>query len=114
MWLILVGKYLVKVLSIWIIPSTIDKSENELSDFAGILSDATSDGPSPDGNEVQLYGLLGDPCIDDRDCFLDHSVCKYAISSKRCLCEDGFVPTSNNVSCEQGIELSQNKFSLNL
>ena len=94
--------------------STIDKGEHELSDFAGILSDATSDGPSAVGNEVQLYGLLGDPCIDDRDCFLDYSVCKYAISSKRCLCEDGFVPTSNNVSCEQGIELSQNKFSLNL
>ena len=85
-----------------------------MRDFAGILSDATSDGQSGVGNEVQLYGLLGDPCIDDRDCFLDYSVCKYAISSKRCLCEDGFVPTSNNVSCEQGIELSQNKFSLHL
>ena len=97
-------KYLVKVLSIWIIFSNIEIEENELSDFVGILSDATSDGPSAVGNEVQLYGLLGDPCIDDRDCFLDYSMCKYALSSKICLCEDGFVPTSNNVSCEQGIE----------
>ena len=101
---ILVGKSLEIIITIQIILSTIDKGGNELSDFAGILSDATSDGPSAVGNEVQLYGLLGDPCIDDRDCFLDYSVCKYALSSKICLCEEGFVPTSNNVSCEQGIE----------
>ena len=69
----------------------------------GILSDASSDNTQVE-NEVDLYGLLGDPCIDDRDCFLDYSKChfSYELSSKICQCKEGFVATSNHLSCEQG------------
>ena len=78
----------------------------EASDLVGILSDASSDNMAT-GNEVELYGLLGDRCIDDRDCFLDYSKCQFDFeqSSKRCQCREGFIPTTNNVSCEPGEHL---------
>ena len=82
----------------------IDETKAEANDLVGILSDASSDNTAVD-NEVELYGLLGDPCIDDRDCFLDYSQCEFSpeMSSKRCQCNVGFIPTSNNLSCEQGM-----------
>ena len=75
----------------------------EANDLVGILSDASSDNTGA-GNEVELYGLLGDRCNDDRDCFLDYSDCHFdeILSSKRCQCRQGFIPTKNNVSCEPG------------
>ena len=75
----------------------------EANDLVGILSDASSDNTGS-GNEVELYGLLGERCNDDRDCFLDYSDCHYdeRSSSKRCQCRQGFIPTKNNVSCEPG------------
>ena len=86
--------------------SKIDKTEAEANDLVGILSDASSDNTAID-NEVELYGLLEDPCNDDRDCFLDYSQCEFSpeLSSKRCQCKIGFTPTSNNLSCEQGMNI---------
>ena len=83
----------------------------EANDLVGILSDASSDNTAA-GNKVELYGLLGDRCNDDRDCFLDYSDCHFdeILSSKRCQCRQGFIPTKNNVSCEPGSNLIQKIF----
>ena len=52
-----------------------------------ILSDGTG--------TITIYGLIGDQCIDDRDCFIDSTSCIEGL----CTCEPGFMPTGSNLTC---------------
>ena len=45
---------------------------------------------------TSVLGLLGDVCVDNRDCFIDFSSC----SENMCTCLPGYNPTSGNISCE--------------
>ena len=56
-------------------------------DHSDILSDGTG--------TVTVYGLIGDKCLDNRDCFIDHTSCLNGV----CACQSGFRPTSSNLTC---------------
>lgn len=53
-----------------------------------ILSDGT-------GTVMTVYGLIGDQCLDDRDCFIDDTTCFEGV----CTCQPGFKPTASNLTC---------------
>ena len=45
---------------------------------------------------ITIYGLLGDKCLDNRDCFMDFTECIEGF----CSCQEGFMPaSSNNLTC---------------
>ena len=52
-----------------------------------ILSDGTG--------TITVYGLIGDQCLDDRDCFIDTTTCIEGI----CSCQSGYMPTGSNLTC---------------
>ena len=53
-----------------------------------ILSDGTG--------TVTVYGLIGDKCLDNRDCFIDSTSCN---PDGYCACESGYKATSSNLTC---------------
>ena len=52
-----------------------------------VLSDGTG--------TITIYGLIGDQCLDDQDCFMDFTSCIGGV----CNCQDGFEFDRNNMSC---------------
>ena len=65
-------------------------------DSAKIQKDILSDGIS-----VSVYGLLGDRCLDDKDCFVDFATCS---GGGVCACQPGFKVTGSNLTCVQDWE----------
>ncbi len=53
-----------------------------------ILSDGTG--------AVTIYGLIGDPCLDSRDCYMDSTTCLGGL----CQCQTGYAPAANNLTCQ--------------
>ena len=57
----------------------------------GVLSDSVS--------SIALYGMLGDGCVDNKDCFVDNSVCN---DKGKCSCLPDFTQTPGNSGSCQG------------
>ena len=72
-------------------PEAVYGSEGRQQD---ILSDGTG--------IITVYGLIGDKCLDDRDCFIDHTSCL----DGTCSCLPGHLPTSSNLTCLVNEQLS--------
>ena len=45
---------------------------------------------------ITIYGLIGDQCLDDQDCFMDFTSCIGGV----CTCQSGFDLDRTNMSCE--------------
>ena len=60
-----------------------------------VLSDSNGDDAAD--VSIALYGMLGDICVGDKDCFMDNSICG---PDNRCKCGTQFQPTPDNVSCQ--------------
>ena len=63
----------------------------------GVLSD--SGGGSGSVSSIALYGMLGDGCVDNKDCFVDNSVCN---DKGKCSCLPDFTQTPGNSGSCQG------------
>jgi len=70
-------------------------------------SDVLADGGGGGGDgrvisSIALYGMLGDVCVDDRDCFVENSVCSGGSDNQRkCGCKKNFQAAADNAMCSE-------------
>ena len=61
----------------------------------GSGKDARQDILSDGTGTITIYGLIGDKCLDDRDCFIDSTSCINGL----CACQEGFELIGGNLTC---------------
>ena len=49
-----------------------------------------------------IYGIIGDACESDRECYPDNSAC----IDDACVCEEMYVPSRDGTRCEGTCEVS--------